>query len=120
MLICLYRRPANAAYRVWGARIVASATLLLAFFAAPSTFAAPTINGQECTLTTYYSTAKKVTKVGTFAHCAGAQAISSGKKTAFFTTITFRLPILGGPNSPPLSCEIIDGEFTCTSNPANH
>lgn len=118
MLIRLLHRPANAARHMWVAGIVAAS--LTAPFAMLPAFAAPIINGQECTLTTYYSTAKKVTKVGTFAHCAGAQAISSGRKTAFFTTVTFRLPIIGGPNSPPLNCEIIDGEFTCTNHPANH
>ena len=111
-------RLANAAQRVRMARIVASATLLMAFHSSPPASAAVAIHGQECTLTTYYSTAKKTTKVGLSAHCAGGKVSSSGKKTAFFTTVTFRL--VGATNSPLQTCEIIDGEFTCTSNPTNH
>jgi hypothetical protein len=90
MLICLSRRPANAGQRIWGARILAGGALMMGFFATAPAFALP--SGRECAFTRYYSTAKEVTEVGYSVLCAGSPPSSSGKKTRFFKTITFRLP----------------------------
>ena len=109
-------RPTYTTRHISAARIL-RATALMAFLATPPAFAVA-LGGRECTLTRYLSTATKVSQVGLSFHCAGGPTSSSGEKTRFFTVLTFRLP--GSAQSPLVSCEIIDGQFTCTSHPANH
>lgn len=115
MPIFLSGRPANAAWPFRVAPIVASAALMLALFASRPAFAVS--NGLICVVTSYYSTAKKVTKVGLFAKCPGSKETGWGKKTAFFTTLTVQTGIRGDTHSPVLTCEVIDQQFTCTANP---
>jgi hypothetical protein len=85
-----YRPRHNYTPRVRTSRILAFGALLVGFFATAPAFALP--SGRECAFTRYYSTAKEVTEVGYSVLCAGSPPSSSGKKTRFFKTITFRLP----------------------------
>jgi len=116
VLIFFSSRPANAAQRIWVAPVVAGAALMLACFAPRPAFAVPA-NGLVCVVTSYYSTAKKVTKVGLFSRCPGSKETGWGKKTAFSTTLTVQTGIRGDTHSPVLTCEVIDQQFTCTANP---
>jgi hypothetical protein len=109
-------RPPGRAARLAAVRILAAGTLVVASLAAPPAAALPS-NGIVCTVTSYYSTAKKITKVGLFATCPGSQGSSWGHKTAYYTTLTVQTGIRGDTKSPILTCEIIDGQFTCTANP---
>jgi hypothetical protein len=116
MLIRLPGLATKGAERNRGTRIVASAALMGALLWSPAAFSVPA-NGVECVVTSYYSTAQKVTKVGLFAKCPGSKETGWGKKTAFFTTLTVQTGIRGDTKSPVLSCEVIDQQFTCTSSP---
>ena len=56
MLICLYRRPANAAYRVWGSPDCCQRHIAFSVFCGAFDFcSAHYKTAKECTLTTYYS-----------------------------------------------------------------
>jgi hypothetical protein len=116
MLTCFSGRLTNAAHRIRAALIVAGAALMVALFPTPSAFAVPA-NGLVCVVTSYYSTAAKVTKVGLYSKCPGSKETGWGKKTAFSTTLSVQTGIRGDTKSPVLNCEIVDSQFTCTSNP---
>ena len=119
MSTCFSSRPVDAAHRTWAIRVFAGVTTVLPLFVSQPASALPS-GTITCTLTTYYSTAKKVTKVGQSGHCPGAATTHSGKTTPFFTTKTVRVTLPGGGSGKPVTCNIIDGQLFCTSNPANH
>ncbi len=103
-------------------RIAASALLVAGSWGVvlPSPAQALPSGPITCRVYTYYSNAKKIEEVGTFARCPGG--IHKGRTTRWFTVETFKIGVPGqnGPGGGPgdLPCEFL--QAGCSNLPTPH